>query len=230
MVRESSFTLELSATMSAIDTVRPAKQDAAKSARADKSFGHRIFSCRTLVGLSAAVIGSFLVHPGHYYGHFDSAVRYFSVALVLAGLALRAWGAASAGRHTRTAAIEAADLATGGAYAHVRNPIYLGSMILGLGFVGFLGDPWMLLLYALTFAVLYVAIIPAEEKFLQQKFPEDYARYSAAVPRLVPRLRPWSGARQRPPDWFAACGELRMALLLVIISGLIWMGLWVRGL
>lgn len=230
MVRVSSFTLELSATMSPIDTVRPAKEPDAKSARVHKSFGHRIFSYRILVGLSAAVIGSFLVRPGHYYGHFDSTVRYFSVALVLAGLALRAWGAASAGRHTRTAAIEATDLATGGAYAYVRNPIYLGSMILGLGFVAFLGDPGMLLLYGLTFAVLYIAIIPAEEKFLRQKFPEGYARYSAAVPRLVPRLRPWSGARQRPPDWYAASGELRMALLLVAISGLIWVGLWIRGL
>jgi hypothetical protein len=102
-------------------------------------------------------------------------------------------------------------------------------MILGLGFVGFLGDPWMLLLYGLTFAVLYVTIIPAEEEFLRQKFPEEYASYSAAVPRLIPRLRPWLGARQRPLDWFAASGELRVALMLVAISVLIWVSLWVRG-
>jgi len=215
--------------MNAIDTARLAKEKEAKPAPVDSRFGRRIFSYRTLIGLLAAVIGSLLVHPGHYYGRFDFAVRSFSIALVFAGLALRAWGAASAGRHTRTATIEAAELATGGAYAYLRNPIYLGSMILGLGFVGFLGDPWMLLLYGLTFAVLYVSIIPAEEEFLRQKFPKQYACYSAAVPRLIPRLRPWSGARQRPLDWLAASGEIRVALLLAIISGLIWVGLWIRG-
>jgi len=207
----------------------PANKQEATPAPVNRGFGHQIFSRRTLIGLGAAVIGGLLFRPGHLYGRFELVVRSFSIALVLVGLALRAWGAASAGRHTRTDSIEAPELATGGAYGHVRNPIYLGSMILGLGFVGFLGDPWMLLLYGLTFSVLYVAIIPAEEKFLREKFPEQYLRYSAAVPRLIPRLRPWSGAYQRPLDWRAASGELHVLLLLVITTVLLWVGVNTRG-
>jgi hypothetical protein len=103
-------------------------------------------------------------------------------------------------------------------------------MVLGFGFVGFLGDPWILLLCGLTFALLYVAIIPAEEAFLRKKFPEQYLRYSAAVPRLIPRLRPWSGAYQRPLDWRAASGELHVLLVLVITSVLLWVGVKLRGL
>jgi protein-S-isoprenylcysteine O-methyltransferase Ste14 len=215
--------------MNAIDTESTTGKKDSEPKQTSSGFGKHIFSYRTMVGLSAAVLGSVFVHPGQAFGRYTFAARCCSVMLVLLGLALRAWGAASAGRHTRTAEIEADSLATGGPYAYLRNPIYLGSMILGLGFVGFLGDPWMLLLYGLTFAVLYITIIPAEEEFLRQKFPEEYASYSAAVPRLIPRLRPWLGARQRPLDWFAASGELRVALMLVAISVLIWVSLWVRG-
>ena len=207
----------------------PANKQDAKPAPVNRGFGHRIFSLRTLIGMGAALIGGLLVRPGHFYGRFDLVVRSFSIVLVFVGLAIRAWGAASAGGHTRTDSIEAPELATGGAYGYVRNPIYLGSMVLGLGFVGFLGDPWMLLLYGLTFAVLYVAIIPAEEAFLREKFPEQYLRYSAAVPRLVPRLRPWSGAYQRELDWRSATGELHVLLLLVITSVLLWAGAKIRG-
>jgi protein-S-isoprenylcysteine O-methyltransferase Ste14 len=215
--------------MNTIDNPPAAGEHRVNASIARTSFRHRIFSCRTLVGLLAVALGCLLVHPRNLYGHFDLAVKCFAVALVLAGLALRAWGAASAGRHTRTAAIEASQLATGGPYAYVRNPIYLGSMILGLGFVGFLSDPLMLLLYLLTFAVLYISIIPAEEAFLRQKFPDAYARYSAAVPRLIPRLRPWSGAQQRSLDWVAAKGEVRVALLLIAIFVSLWLSLWLRG-
>jgi len=87
----------------------------------------------------------------------------------------------------------------------------------------------MLLLYGLTFAVLYISIIPAEEAFLRRKFPAEYARYSAAVPRLIPRIRPWSGSQRRSSDWVAATGELRVALLLLLIFGSLWMTLWIRG-
>jgi protein-S-isoprenylcysteine O-methyltransferase Ste14 len=215
--------------MNTVDNPPAAGEGDVTPSIARTGFRHRIFSCRTLVGLLAVAIGCLLVHPRNFYGDFDLAVKCFSVALVLAGLALRAWGAASAGRHTRTSAIEASQLATGGPYAYVRNPIYLGSMILGLGFVGFLSDPMMLLLYILTFAVLYISIIPAEEAFLRRKFPVEYARYSAAVPRLIPRLRPWLGAQQRPLDWVAAKGEVRVALLLILILGSLWVTLWIRG-
>jgi len=215
--------------MNTIDNPPAARERDLNASIARTGFRHRIFSCRTLVGLLAVAIGCLLVHPRNFYGHFDLAVKCFSVALVLAGLALRAWGAASAGGHTRTAAIEASQLATGGPYAYVRNPIYLGSMILGLGFVGFLSDPMMLLLYGLTFAVLYISIIPAEEAFLRRRFPAEYARYCAAVPRLIPRIRPWSGSQRRSSDWVAATGELRVALLLLLIFGSLWMTLWIRG-
>jgi protein-S-isoprenylcysteine O-methyltransferase Ste14 len=54
----------------------------------------------------------------------------------------------------------------------VRNPIYLGTVILGIGMVILSGDRRLLLLCALTFLALYFGMIPAEEEFLSQKFQD----------------------------------------------------------
>ncbi len=152
-----------------------------------------------------------------------------SLALVLLGLAGRAWAGGCAGRHTRGAAIEAPRLATGGPYAHVRNPIYLASVMLGLGMVGLLGDPWMLVPCVGVFLFLYTSIVPAEEEFLRRQFGEDYARYCAKVPRIVPRLRAWSGAQEQPFERSALRHEARLGLMLVAVWALLHGAAWLRA-
>ena len=179
--------------------------------------GVRIFHRRMQVGLTAVLLAAFVFRPRNFFGAHETAGNFLSLLLVLAGLALRAWAAGCAGRHTRHATIEAPQLATGGPFAHVRNPIYLASTILGLGMVGLLGDPWMFALYLAVFIFLYSAIIPAEERFLRGKFGDTYVRYCANVPRVFPRLRPWQGAGHRPFDRAALFGEARLALILAAI-------------
>ncbi len=181
------------------------------------ALGVRIFHRRLHVGLAAVLLAAFVFRPRNFFGAHETAGSVVSLILVLAGLALRAWAAGCAGGHTRRATIEAPRLATGGPFAHVRNPIYLASIILGLGMVGLLGDPWMLGLYIAVFVFLYTAIVPAEERFLLSEFGEAYARYCANVPRLLPRLRRWPEAERRPFDRAAILGEARLALILVAI-------------
>ena len=175
----------------------------------------RIFAGRTVIGLVGVCVGLLVIHPARYLGSNFWVVQIVSLGLVALGLGLRAWAAAFAGYHTRSDSIEAPQLATDGPYAHVRNPIYLGSIVLGLGMVGLLGDPWLLPLYVITLAVLFFAIIPAEEEFLRGRFGEDYARYCAAVPRLVPRLSAWRDAKKTASDWLPARGEVAVAALLL---------------
>lgn len=191
--------------------------------------GERFFPLRLVIGLCAVVAAGFIIRPGVLFASHEVLGQTVSVLLVLAGVGLRAWAAASAGRHTRTASIEAPRLATGGPYAHVRNPIYLGSIILGLGMVGLLGDPRMLVLYGVTFFVLYLGIIPAEERFLRASFGEAYGRYFASVPRLLPRLSAWRGAVQQPLDWLAARSELFLLALLAVIYGGLRIAAWLRA-
>jgi protein-S-isoprenylcysteine O-methyltransferase Ste14 len=190
--------------------------------------GVRIFHRRLHVGLAAVLLAAFVYRPRNVFGAYAVAGTIVSLLLVIGGLALRAWAAGCAGGHTRRATIEAPRLATGGPFAHVRNPIYLASIILGLGMVGLLADPWMLGLYIAVFVFLYTSIVPAEERFLRGQFGEAYARYCAAVPRLLPRLSAWPEAEQRGFDRTAIAGDVRLGLMLVVIYFGLRAAAWAR--
>jgi len=84
------------------------------------------------------------------------------------------------------------ELATTGPYALCRNPLYLGSIIIAIGFAIASRDLWVAIVIVLLFATIYVPVIRSEEAFLRQHFAEyeDYARH---VPRLLPRTLGWSG-------------------------------------
>jgi len=191
------------------------------------TLGKCVFSHRLSIGLAAIPLAALIVRPRPLFGAHPLAGTLGSLALVVLGLSLRAWAGGSAGGHTRTATLEAPRLATGGPYAYVRNPIYLATIVLGLGMVGLLGDPWMFVLCVGAFALLYVTIVPAEERFLRSRFGLAYERYCAEVPRLIPRLRPWSGATPAPFNWRAARGEAHIALICaaiyVLLRGASWL-------
>jgi protein-S-isoprenylcysteine O-methyltransferase Ste14 len=105
----------------------------------------------------------------------------WSLALVLPGLWLRAYAAGYVKKNR--------ELTVTGPYAHTRNPLYLGSMLMAAGFaVALLSWPVALVL-ALGFAAIYVPVIASEERFLRTTFP-GFDAYCQQVPRLLPRLTP----------------------------------------
>jgi protein-S-isoprenylcysteine O-methyltransferase Ste14 len=79
-------------------------------------------------------------------------------------------------------------LATSGPYAYTRNPLYLGSLILAIGFAVAGRSWWIAAIVAIFFAVVYLPVIRGEEALLRQRFPE-FDQYTKEVPRLLPRLR-----------------------------------------
>jgi protein-S-isoprenylcysteine O-methyltransferase Ste14 len=89
-------------------------------------------------------------------------------------------------------------LATSGPYAHTRNPLYLGSIILAIGFLIAARSWWLPLIAAIMLVFIYVPVIRSEEAFLRTRFPE-FGDYAAQVPRLFPRVRSY----QRPPGSFS---------------------------
>ncbi len=97
----------------------------------------------------------------------------------LIGLAVRA----IASGHIR----KNAALATTGPYAYTRNPLYLGSVLIALGFVIGARNWWIGLAALAMFLIIYIPVIQAEEVYLRGVFP-DYSQYAANVPRLLPRL------------------------------------------
>src|SRR5437660_8101724 len=109
-----------------------------------------------------------------------------TVALV--GLLLRAWASGHIRKNSK--------LAVSGPYAHTRNPLYLGSFILGLGFtIAASSKPWLLFvlggLFAALFLGIYLAVMRVESATLAELFGEEFRRYASAVPLLFPRLTPY---------------------------------------
>jgi protein-S-isoprenylcysteine O-methyltransferase Ste14 len=83
-------------------------------------------------------------------------------------------------------------LATSGPYAYTRNPLYLGSLLIGVGFCVAARSWWVGLALVVMFVAIYVPVIRDEETFLRQMFPE-FEGYARRVPRMLPRLaRGWS--------------------------------------
>lgn len=80
-------------------------------------------------------------------------------------------------------------LATSGPYAYTRNPLYLGSLLIGVGFAVASRSWWVGLVLVLMFFAIYVPVIRGEEKFLRSKFP-DFDEYARRVPRMLPRITP----------------------------------------
>ena len=104
-----------------------------------------------------------------------------SLALVLPGLWLRAYASGYVKKNS--------ELTVTGPYAHTRNPLYLGSMLIAFGFAL---AAWSLVIFvalAALFAAIYIPTIQGEEAFLRATFPA-FEGYTRSVPRLFPRLSP----------------------------------------
>jgi hypothetical protein len=84
-----------------------------------------------------------------------------------------------------------AELTVAGPYAHTRNPLYLGSMLIAFGFAGAARSVTIFLALAVLFALIYAPTIRSEEEFLRATF-HDFDNYARRVPRLLPRLTPAS--------------------------------------
>ena len=141
-------------------------------------------------------------------------------ALVIPGLVIRAVASGQLQKNEQ--------LAIAGPYSYTRNPLYLGSLILSVGFALAARSWWIVGGIIVLFFAIYLPVIRAEEEFLRERFPqfEDYAR---RVPRLFPRMST-SGNRAGAFSWDlywkhreynAALGAAAM-LLAVVAKMLLW--------
>ena len=78
-------------------------------------------------------------------------------------------------------------VATSGPYAYTRNPLYLGSLLIGVGFAVAARNWWVGVALVVMFFAIYMPVIRDEEAFLRRTFPE-FEEYSRRVPRMFPRL------------------------------------------
>ncbi len=101
-------------------------------------------------------------------------------AIAVIGILIRAW----ASGHIR----KNQNLAVSGPYAYTRNPLYLGSFILGLGFTVASGVWWLGFIFIALFLGIYLPVMRVEAKDLTELFGADYEEYAGKVPLFFPRI------------------------------------------
>jgi protein-S-isoprenylcysteine O-methyltransferase Ste14 len=176
-----------------------------------------IFKYRGLVwGIFAAAI---LIFPVS----FSCARMAVSVPLLATGQALRFWAAGFIPKY-RTLTVGAPSLVTGGPYAWVRNPLYLGNGMMGLGWAIMAGPVWCAVFAAVYFALYCLVIIPLEERFLSERFGDEYERYRRSTPSIIPcpndlreravRSRGGFGGKK---SWFMERHSLAMNVFITVL-------------
>jgi protein-S-isoprenylcysteine O-methyltransferase Ste14 len=112
------------------------------------------------------------------------------VALTVAGELIRLWGVHHIGAISRTRSDRLGPLVDTGPFALVRNPLYVGNILLWVGFALSARLVWLAPLVGVVLAAEYHAIVRWEEQLLVSRLGAAYQAYAARVPRWLPRLPP----------------------------------------
>ena len=147
--------------------------------------------------------------------------------LLAGGEAIRFWGVSIAGSETRTTGkVGGTFLITNGPFAYVRNPLYVGNMLMyaGVGVMSWALFPWLLLVAVAWFYVQYYLIVTQEEEYLRKQFGKAYEEYESAVGRFFPRFKRYIAA-QPPPKHVSAreglASERRTLQAIILVTLLV---------
>ena len=144
-----------------------------------------------------AGVGPWLLTGFETRAEWPVPVRVLGVVLIGAGLAVIVAAFARFAREGRGTPAPVAPpprLVVGGAYRHVRNPMYVATAAVIAGEGLLLGQPVLLAAAAVYVAALSLLVRLHEEPAMRARFGAQYDAYRRAVPGWLPRLRPWSGA------------------------------------
>ena len=148
-----------------------------------------LFSNRSYTPVPIALLIIYLSNPSILY-------FIYGMPLILIGEVIRINAVSYAGGITRTMNVGAPSLCTSGPYSRTRNPLYLGNMTIYLGIVLVAGGKYVFILEGIVFLYFtfqYMMIISLEEETLKGLFGDEYLSYMENVPRLFPKVTPWTG-------------------------------------
>ena len=136
----------------------------------------------------------------------NSNVWSLIVGFIIAGIGefLRLWGVSWAGSETRTTGnVGGTYLIISGPFAHLRNPLYLGNILMytGIGIMSFALFPWLQVVGLIFFSLQYHIIINEEERYLKTTFGKQFENYVLNVRRFIPRLSSYKVSKIEQPDF-----------------------------
>jgi protein-S-isoprenylcysteine O-methyltransferase Ste14 len=151
--------------------------------------------------------------------------------IALSGEGMRFWGVAYAGSLTRvTGSVGAPALVVAGPFARVRNPLYIGNILLyvGVGVMSLALWPWLPGVALVWFVLQYHFIVTREEEFLAKEFGDFYSEYRSNVPRFLMNPVAWRHPSQehQHPSWTNAARSERRTWQAIGLVSLILVAIW----
>ncbi len=104
---------------------------------------------------------------------------YIGIPIGISGLFIRLWAAGHI--------VKSKKLTKSGPYQYTRNPLYLGSFLIGSGLSIQCGIIFFLIFLTL-FAIIYIPVIKREEEEMEQVFGNDFNSYKNSVPLFFPNF------------------------------------------
>ena len=159
-----------------------------------KDIRRLIFRYRSYIPIPFLVVMLFFARP-------SLASLIIGFVILALGELIRFWGVSIVGAETRTTGrVGGTYLITNGPFAYVRNPLYLGNMLMyaGVGVMSLALFPWLLLAAIAWFYLQYTLIVSQEEEYLAEQFGEAYEEYRKHVARFLPRLTAFHSALPNP--------------------------------
>ncbi len=140
-----------------------------------------------IMAMSCIMVAFF---PGLFFRRLNSGIgnaimEIFGISAILLGQIFRV----SARGYKSENLKEGQALITSGPYALVRNPMYLGILLIGLGVVLMLFNWWAAVIFLAVFVIRYIVLIFQEEKKLEDLFSKDLQQYKKQTPRIFPSLK-----------------------------------------
>ena len=156
-------------------------------------------------------------------GWLENSLRVIGLLSLFLGQLIRVSARGYKAEHSKNSHA----LIEGGPYEIVRNPMYLGILLIGFGVVLMLFNWWVVFLFLLIFAARYFPLILSEEKKLRNVFGAPYDAYCRRVPRIMPRLSTLiktSAKEYLPlkPAWFKKEINSIIPLLILILLFFLW--------
>jgi len=139
-----------------------------------------------IMGCAAVVVVFFprFFFRNNISGGIEEYIEILGFSCILLGQIIRVSARGYKAEHS----CESQALIQGGPYQIVRNPMYLGIFLIGLGVVLAVFKWWAAVIFIAVFIIRYIKLIYKEEKKLLSAFPEEYKDYCKKVPRILPSL------------------------------------------
>lgn len=137
-------------------------------------FDRKIKRYRTQLSALVAMVFLALARP-------DLESLLLGLVFIVPGESIRIWSSGYIHKNRM--------LTTTGPYSISRNPLYVGSFLMGFGFVISMAVVWIMVLFVIFYMYVYWFTIRWEEGKLKRTFPGEWEEYAGKVPRFFSPVR-----------------------------------------